>query len=281
MIWKSYKINEQLRIKEMFSFFEQECEKSYDFQGEAHNFWECLYVEEGSVCVSADERVYNLEKNGLIFHKPFEFHKFYADSESGAKIFVFSFSLEGELCDYFRNKVFVLSKEQQNIISAMLSYVNKKLPEVEKPNDAEFRPYLYPFSIIKTYSQMLTTYIYQLFLSLADSGTVSEISDSYEAAVFRKAVDYMNSNTGGQPSVSEISKFCNVSEAGLKRLFDRFAGIGVHKYFLQIKIKAATELLKSGVSVSDTAERLGYSSQGYFSAAYKRETGKSPSEIRK
>ena len=41
----------------------------------------------------------------------------------------------------------------------------------------------------------------------------------------------------------------------------------------------ATEFLKNGLCVSETAEKLGFSSQAYFSVAYKRETGMNPSEI--
>lgn len=70
-----------------------------------------------------------------------------------------------------------------------------------------------------------------------------------------------------------------MSQATLKRIFARYTGIGIHKYFLQLKIKSATELLQSGMNVCQTSEKLGFSSQCYFSTVYKRETGKSPSEV--
>jgi AraC-like DNA-binding protein len=55
--------------------------------------------------------------------------------------------------------------------------------------------------------------------------------------------------------------------------------MSVHKYFLTLKIKTATVLLKGGMSVSEVSDTLGFSSQGYFSATYKRETGNNPSQI--
>lgn len=281
MVWKAYKINRLLDIEEMFSFFEIYCEENYEFRGESHNFWECLYVEKGEVCVSADERVYSLKEGSIIFHKPLEFHKFYIDSGKFAKIAVFSFSLEGQLSNYFRSKVFILSEEQKAIFYSMIDYVRKTVKKAGDIEDVMYLQCLQPFKISKTYPQMLTTYLYQLFLSLVDNGTASDIIyNSYDADLFRQAVDYMNSNVSMHLSVADIAEFCNTSEATLKRTFDKYAGIGVHKYFMQIKIKAAAELLQDGVSVSNTAERLGFSSQGYFSATFKRETGKLPSEIR-
>ena len=43
---------------------------------------------------------------------------------------------------------------------------------------------------------------------------------------------------------------------------------------------SARKLLQEGESVNTTAERLGFGGQSYFSKAFKRETGKNPSEFK-
>lgn len=279
MSWSSKPVNEVVHIEEFFSFFENDCPKEYDFKGESHNFWECLCVLDGELCVSADAHVYRLSRGMMIFHKPLEFHKFYVES-NGAKIFVCSFNMTGELCDYFKNKVFVLNDEQTGIMNSMLGYAQRKMSYLDIPRGGKFSyNYFYPFSFIKTYPQMLVSFIYQLLLSLADNGEVTKSYHTAESDVFRKAVRYMNANIASQISVDHIADECNVSIATLKRIFARYAGIGIHKYFLQMKIKRATELMQDGFGVSETAEKLGFSSQAYFSAAYKRETGISPSLV--
>ena len=279
--YPSFIPKEQIRITQLFSLFQIHYDKTFQYLGESHDFWECLYVVEGSVCVSADERVYNLSKGELIFHKPLEFHKFYIDNENGADILVFSFSMTGALCNYFRDKVFRLSFHQKNILSAMVEYIQSKLKETPQPEEPDFyNRYLSPVHQSETYSQMLITYLCQLFLSLAEAADESEVSDSPEAKILKQAVDYMNDHIGSTASVSEIAAYCSISEAGLKRVFQKYAGIGIHKYFLQLKIKNATILLQKGYSVNETAEMLGFGSQSYFSAAYKRETGISPSQIK-
>ena len=279
-MWSYNEINEIIKIKQIFSFFEQECSKEYDFKGEQHNFWECLYIKKGGICVSADERIYRLKENQIIFHKPMEFHKFYVESKDGAEIFVMSFSMEGEYADYFKNKVFTLSYEQKRIIEELLKYFHIKEKTVEIPKDTSiFNKYHYPFEQIQTFSQMITTYMYQLFLSLADSGEVFGMYQNDDSDTFKKAVKYMIANISLPLSIKMIADYCNVSIATLKRIFTRYTGVGVHKYFLSLKIKRAKELLISGESVTATAEKLGFSSQGYFSLTFKRETGVSPSGV--
>ena len=250
MSWSSRPVNEIVHIEELFSFFEQDCPREYDFKGESHNFWECLCVLDGELCVSADAHVYRLGKGTMIFHKPLEFHKFYVESD-GAKIFVCSFTMTGELCDYFRNKVFALNDEQTDIMKSMLDYAKKKMSVLDIPDDVNYlHKYFYPFSIARTYPQMLVSFIYQLLLSLADNGEVTESYHTAESDVFRKAVRYMNANIASQISVDRIAEECSVSIATLKRIFARYAGIGIHKYFLQMKIKRATELMQDGFGVS-------------------------------
>ena len=81
--------------------------------------------------------------------------------------------------------------------------------------------------------------------------------------------------------MAEIAKACHTSTTGLKNIFMDFAKLGVHKYFLHLKMTAATKLLESGETVNNVSEHLGFSSPAYFSSVYKRETGFSPSDIRK
>lgn len=278
MVWLAYSVREQIRITDMYSLFEVHYDEGYAFPGEAHDFWECVYIMEGTACVSGNERVYNLSQGSIIFHKPLEFHKFIVDSAGGADLLIFSFAAEGPLTSYLGEKVFALSLPQQELVASMLSFIRSAAGE---PADREgAQSYLKPFHTLPNYSQMLTGYLQQLMLSLAEAGAVTSVSDAPDAVIFRRAISYLNRNLHAQPSVPEIARCCSVSEAGLKRIFDRYAGIGIHKYLLKLKVKAAAELLQNGESVSAVAERLGFNTPAYFSRAFKRETGFPPSSLK-
>lgn len=274
---RAYPVREQIRITDMYSFFQMHYDHGYEFSGETHNFWECLYVLDGEVCVSADDRVYNMSQGEIIFHSPLELHKFFVNGFNGATLLIFSFSAEGPLTISLRNKVFKLSDIQKGLIETLLHYLQSKTESINPSFDTQY--FLQFFHKLPYYSQMLVSYLHQLFLSLAEEGTISTASSAADAITFRKAIGYLNYNLHRQPTVSEIARYCNLSDASLKRLFEKYAGIGVHKYLTKLKIKAAMELLEEKESVANVAEKLGFTSQSYFSKAFKRETGMNPSEI--
>ncbi|MBO5198647.1 MAG: helix-turn-helix transcriptional regulator [Lachnospiraceae bacterium] len=284
MVWVAHKVEEQIHISEWYSIFQRWFQNGYTFSGESHNFWECLYVLSGDVCVSGDERVYNLTRGEIVFHKPLEVHKFNVTGSAGADLLIFSFSAEGPLTGYLRNKVFRLSDLQQEIMDSLLRYMRSKMPErsecpypPKRIPDYNYIPLCGKFS---SFPQMITSYVCQLILSLADDGLVASTSQAPDALVFSHAINYLTSNIHRQPSVPEVAAFCNVSVASLKRIFEKYAGVGVHRYLLKIKINAAADLLQDGEHVTDVAERLGFNSASYFTKAFKRETGYTPSEFR-
>ena len=280
IIWIPHDVSEQIHIGSFYSFFERHYDNGYNFSGETHNFWECVYVLDGTICVSGDERVYNLSKDEIIFHKPLELHKFYVNGDAGATLLIFSFSLTGPLSDALKNMVFKLPEDQKCIIASLRNYIHRKQTGHTVPDELSYLNYLFPFEDTPVYPQMLTTYIYQLILSLICDGNVSEVSTAPDALTFGQAVNYMNSQICDQPTVTDIARYCNVSESSLKRIFYKYSGIGIHKYFLKLKVKTATELLESGSGVAEAAEKLGFSSQAYFSAVFKRETGVCPSDLK-
>lgn len=185
MVWLSYSVREQIRITDMYTLFQLHYDSGYAFPGETHNFWECLYVMEGEVCASGNERVYNLSRGSLIFHRPLELHKFIVNSPGGADLLIFSFTAEGPLTAFLEEKVFRLSESQAEIISAMLSFIHR---QAEMAPAQEAQPFLAPFLTSPTYSQMVATYLQQLMLSLAETGSVSSVSDAPDAVTFRQAI---------------------------------------------------------------------------------------------
>ena len=272
----SYHIEENIKITEMYTFFKACYDNTYEFSGETHDFWECVYVIDGEICVSADSRVYNLSGGQIIFHKPLELHKFHVTSKKGVQILVFSFSAEGLLCNFFHNKVFSLDEKQKYILYELMEYAETNLAS----GDNMYTMYLYAFNKVNLYSQNVGMYICRLLLSLAENTNILPVSKSYHSVIFTKAVKFMAEKLYENPSIEDVSNHVNVSVSSIKRIFNRYAGMGVHKYFLKLKIKAATQMLREGYSVTFVAEKLNFSSQGYFTKTFKRETGTLPSDLK-
>ena len=281
--YNSYEIKEMIHIEKMHTMFEMKYDKNYSFPGESHDFWECLYVISGNVCVSADERVYSLSEGEIIFHKPLEMHKFHIENEQGAHLFIFSFEMDGILEELFRDRVFRLSSEQKQTIGSLLKFLRKKTEYYRQSQafDVPFHEeYLYGFKKLETYSHIVSTYICRLFLSLCDNNGIEQTSESPDALIFKNAINIMNANLHTWISVETLARECHISQSGLKRIFGKYSGFPVHKYFLKLKTNLAAQHLAGGVSVTEIAKLLGFSSQGYFSSVFKRETGFTPYEYK-
>ena len=285
MLFKEHNVEDVFKITKLYTLFEDSFPGGYEFSGEAHDFWECVYVKEGTATICASDKIYNLEKGDIIFHKPLEFHKYSIDKYSYAELFIFSFSLEGRNTQFFEDKVFKLNKRQKGIISEFLSFL------YEKCGNAGVSAVHIPgkFGIMTLHailtseksdilSAIIINYICGLLLSICDNATVLGEAKLAHTGLYKKAVQYMHAHIGEKLSIYEIAKYCAVSTTSLKNTFMIFAGVGVHSYFLKMKISRAINLLSEGTSVSDIAATLGFSSQAYFSAAFKRETGVSPSK---
>ncbi len=266
MLWQPHYIKKQLEITCYYTFFVRHFVNDYTFRGETHNFWECLCVLNGELQVTADERVYMLHEGSMIFHKPFEFHKFSVCSENGADCLVFSFDMIGTLCSSFAEKAFLLTPDQQ----LMLRHIIGSAVPTDEYTTLLNRD---PISL-----QLTDLHILQLLLSVSAEPHENVPSTDMAVATFEMAVTYIRANLSQSPKIDDIATHCNTSTSSLKRCFEKYAGTGVHRYMLLSKINTAKEMLKRNMRVNEIAHILGFCDEAYFSVAFKRETGMSPSE---
>ncbi len=79
-------------------------------------------------------------------------------------------------------------------------------------------------------------------------------------------------------SLDTISAQCGMSLSGLKHKFRDYTGKTPRDYINQQKIKLACENLRAGVSVTDTAMSLGFSSSSYFAAVFRKYMNCTPTQ---
>ena len=68
--------------------------------------------------------------------------------------------------------------------------------------------------------------------------------------IYRAIVTLLESSIDKNLSVSEIAEICNMSEINLKKTFSKYSGLGVIKYFNQMKVTAGIEMIKNEKSVA-------------------------------
>ena len=92
-------------------------------------------------------------------------------------------------------------------------------------------------------------------------------------------VSVMEKNLEREMAADFLAKQCGMSVPALEKTVKKYTGHGAMKYYNELKMRKATELLKDGKSVKEVALSLGFSDQNYFSLRYKKWAGVPPSAV--
>ena len=260
-------------IKCIITAFKKKFENGFNFLGESHNFWELVYVSEGSLFVSEDSRVYELCEGDVIFHKPMEFHKIWVGKEQNARAIIISFESDDENIMELSHGVFKLDAEKQSAFAELFRMIDENF---------NLNFYISRKGKPDPIAEKLTFMHFEVLLLSILSAQNSTRGRKFNVAAmnYKNIIDTMNEHISEDLSINELADLCNLSVSNLKKIFSEYAGGGVMKHFNHLKIKKAMKLLQMGLSVADTSMQLGFSSQNYFSVVFRRETGMLPSYYR-
>lgn len=104
--------------------------------------------------------------------------------------------------------------------------------------------------------------------------------NSYTA--ISNAITYVNENITSDLSLENIANHVGFSSIHFHKIFKRAVGKTLHEYVEDQRIrKAANMLVTTDYTLTKIAYECGFSSQSYFSYAFKRKTKKTPGEYKK
>ncbi|MBQ5334158.1 MAG: AraC family transcriptional regulator [Oscillospiraceae bacterium] len=131
----------------------------------------------------------------------------------------------------------------------------------------------------------LTGTLYRLLAALVKrSGNTSPLSKRSEERhkCLRAALDYIAANYPLPISVDDIAAAAAVSRSTLFRLFRTELNTAPSDYLIDFRIEQAKKLLsETDISVTAAARSAGYENNLYFSRAFRKVTGMTPTEYRK
>ena len=275
MKWEQVEVVPKIQIKSFVSAFEATYRGGFDFKGENHNFWEFVYVIDGIISVTADDRVHTLKTGDIIFHKPMEFHKLKTINEKNATLLIMSFYLEGDSVEYFENAVFSLGNDTQEKVEQIVTFLRKNKPEESKNN------YLFRLKNDPVLIQETANYTELFLISLLSSDVKTKGVTTRSALVYKKIINVMKENVENNLTIDELAELCGMSTSNLKKVYSTYSVFSIHKYFVKLKIARAIEMLEEGYNVTEISDILGFNNQNYFSIVFKRETSMSPLHYRK
>ncbi len=129
------------------------------------------------------------------------------------------------------------------------------------------------------YSELSDGLLKALLMLIAQRGSLSgEKKSSPETA--DRLIAYIHSHLGEPLDNINLGRALHFHPNSVNRIMVSATGVSLHRYVLRAKIHKAAELLSTeGLTVTETAQALGFSDISHFSRTFKRLTGKTPSAV--
>lgn len=92
---------------------------------------------------------------------------------------------------------------------------------------------------------------------------------------------YIAKHIGENISLADIAAAANASPFNFARMFQQQTGMPVHRYLTRLRLRSSLErIAEPAPDLTTIALDLGFSSHSHFTDVFRREFGKTPSEIR-
>ena len=284
---KGVPLKSELGVTRLISDFYYELPEDFAYSGESHSGWEFVYVDKGKVSVGADNTTYILKKGEMVCHKPFEFHTV-QPYEGKASIIVICFESSDEYMAYFNNKILSVNQRQKQYLYDIADmgksiFLPKDPLQIVEDGQMDVSPEATPLKL-----QFVKNAIQLLLLALVNADTTEKQSritiyehESQRKTLTNNIIRYLKENLDQPVSLEMLSGRFSYSLSSIKRIFKEETGSSIIAFYNHLRMDRAQELLlRSDGTIGQIAADLGFSSVYYFSLAFKKKWGMSPSKFR-
>lgn len=282
-----HKLEPVFFVKELANVSHYDLPKDFVFEGESHDSWELTYVDRGQIAISVKDEKYLLKQGEMVFYIPGEFHSIHLVENRPASIIVVTFNCDSPSMDVFQEKILLLGAEEKRCLATIVQEAEQtyshfdNIPpfvNMEKSTDAPFGSE----QIIKNALEQLFIYICRRGDNIGMDTRMLTGSLGSAGPLAEQVKTYMQEHLAEKLTLEQLSEVHNISVSQLKRSFKEQTGRSVISYLIDLRIRAAKTLIKQGeLNFTQIAEAVGYDNIYYFSAMFKKQTGKTPTEYSK
>lgn len=140
-------------------------------------------------------------------------------------------------------------------------------------------------SPVSTNDFMVQAMLYHILSNIAESYHLSSSYNKENRDILfehvEKAKSYIKCNYSYPISVKDVVDHVGLERSYFSKIFHKYTGITAQKYILSIRIAQSRLLLeKSSYSIKEISSYVGINDEYYFSRAFKKSLGLSPSQYR-
>ena len=264
----SLRLEHQLQVESIYTFFYQEKEQGFLFPGESHPMTELTYVDQGALHSVAEGQDLLLKQGDLVIYGPGQWHMQYADIGVAPRFVTISFELKGVELAPLMNRKFTAPQQVVTLLQSML--------REQERMDA------YSNDIIL--SQLNLLLLLLLREAAAPKGGKLQTSNAIhsENEIIRQAQQYISSHIREKLSVPLVARQVDVSPSYLTALFHKNLQISPGEYIRRIKLQESKQMIReNNLNFTEIAAELQYSTVHHFSRQFKEKFGITPTEYAK
>ena len=263
-----HRMDNQLRIEGLYTFFYQEREQGFVFSGESHPMPELTYVDQGALHSVADGQDILLKQGEIAIFAPNQWHMHYADIGVAPRYVTITFDMEGADLTPLLNKKIVAPQQAVALLQQML--------REQERMDA--------YSNDMILSQLGMLMLILLREETAPRGGKLQTSNAVhsENEIIRQAQQYISAHIREKLSVPLVARQVDVSPSYLTALFHKNLQISPGEYIRRIKLQESKQMIRENdLNFTEIAAALQYSTVHHFSRQFKEKFGITPTEYAK
>lgn len=278
MAYEKTVLDTSLKIDGIYTIHYFEYTKDFNYSGEFHDFWEIVYADKKSVVITAGATETTLRAGQMFIHRPNEFHRIRCDGTSAANSVVISFDCSCKELFDISGKVLTCCADEKKLMGLIISEAIEAFSnplgspyttKMEKSRKGNF-----------ACEQIIEMSLEMLLISLIRGNkTAAPSTKNKHSKLLIEICEYLEANIDKPLKFDDIIRHFNVSASVIKRLFQSSLNCGIMEHFLRLRIDVAKQLIREDeLNFTEISEYLCFSSPQYFSSAFKRISGMSPSE---
>ena len=264
----SLRVDQQMRVDGLYTFFYQEREQGFIFSGESHPMPELTYVDQGSLHSVLEGQDTLLKQGDIAIYGPNQWHMHYADIGVAPRYVTITFDLAGIDLEPILNRKFVAPQQAVSLLQQMLREQERM---DEYSNDM----------IISQLSMVILTLLRE---ASRPTGAKLQTSNAVhgENEIIRQAQQYVSTHIREKLSVPLVARQVDVSPSYLTALFHKNLQISPGEYIRRIKLQESKQMIReNNLNFTEIAAALQYSTVHHFSRQFKEKFGITPTEYAK
>ncbi|MFD0717470.1 AraC family transcriptional regulator [Paenibacillus sp. GCM10027626] len=280
------KLKKILNVDSIISFHYAEYPKSFRAQ-DCYDFWQLFYVDKGEWEFCADPVTVTMKQGDCLFVPPNVIRRSETKPVTPPNVLILSFECRSASIRRLARRTFRLNGEERHTLSLLVqegnnAFLPPPLAMTRKSGKFRLNDQAPPGS-----QHMVKNYLEILLLSLLRRADKMQPIEKLPAAPQEKRensfveqlIAYIEENLGSDLSISALCRKFAVSRTHLYDAFKKRQGCGISDYVRKLRIERAKIMIREETSsMTEIAERLGYSSIHYFSKDFKKMTDMTPSD---